>query len=52
MKETYENIKIMLTKQKYEEHRWKVCVDIKVFNMFQGQQSGYTKFSCFFMLMG
>ena len=47
MKETYENIEIMLTKLKYEEHRWKVCVDIKVLNMLQGQQSEYTKFPCF-----
>ena len=46
MKETYENIEIMLTKLKYEEHGWKVCVDIKVLNMLQCQHSGYTKFAC------
>ena len=33
-------------KLKYHDHAWKVCVDIKVLNMLQGQQSGYTKFPC------
>ena len=35
---------ILLTKLKYDEHGWKICVDIKVLNMLQGQQSKYTKF--------
>ena len=46
MKESYENMEILLTKLKYHNHAWKVCVDIKVLNMLQGQQSGYTKFPC------
>jgi len=46
MKESYENMKILLDKLKYLDHAWKVCVDIKVLNMLQGQQSGYTKFPC------
>ena len=36
MKETYENIEVMLIKLKYDKHGWKVCVDIKVLNMLQG----------------
>ena len=44
MKESYENMEILLTKLKYHDHAWKVWVDIKVLNMLQGQQSGYTKF--------
>ena len=47
MQESYENMEILLTKLKYHDHAWKVCVDIKVLNMLQGQQSGYTKFPCF-----
>ena len=41
MKKIYENIEIMFTKLKYEEHGWKVCVDIEAHNMLQSQQSGY-----------
>ena len=48
MKESYENMEILLTKLKYHDHAWKVCVDIKVLNMLQGQQSGYIKFRCLF----
>ena len=47
MKKTYENIEVMVTKLKYDEHGWKVLVDIKVLNILQGQQSRYTKFLCF-----
>ena len=39
-------MEILLTKLKYHDHAWKVCVNIKVLNMLQGQQSGYTKFPC------
>ena len=46
LKESYETMKILLTKLKYTDHAWKVCVDTKVLNMLQGQQSGYTKFPC------
>ena len=46
LKESYETMKILLTKLKYTDQAWKICVDIKVLNMLQGQQSGYTKFPC------
>ena len=49
MKITYENIEIMLTKLKYDEHGWKVCIDIKVLNMLQSQKSGYTKCPSFYV---
>lgn len=32
---------------KYNEHNWEVCGDFKMVNFLLGQQSGYTKFSCF-----
>ncbi|KRZ05510.1 hypothetical protein T11_3579 [Trichinella zimbabwensis] len=47
LKETYENLEIILQKIKYEEHMWQVCGDFKVLCMLLGQQSGYTKFPCF-----
>ena len=48
MKKTYENIEIILTNLKYDEHGWKVYVNIKVLNVFHGEQSGYKKFPCLF----
>ena len=32
---------------KYEEHKWIICVDIKMANFLLQEQSGYTKFPCF-----
>ena len=47
MKESYENMKILLSKLQYSTHTWKICVDFKVLNMILGQQSGFTKYPCF-----
>lgn len=47
MKETYENLKIMLDNIMYSEHQWKLCGDLKVSGMLLGQQSGFTKLPCF-----
>ena len=37
MKESYENMKILLSKLQYSTHMWKICVDFKVLNMLLGQ---------------
>lgn len=47
LKETYENLHLMLEKVQYPLHKWIVCGDIKVLGMLLGQQGGYTKFPCF-----
>ena len=47
MKESYENIKLLLSKIQNSTHVWKICVDFKVLYMLLGQQSGFTKHSCF-----
>ena len=47
LKETYHNLKLLLEKVKYAEHKWQVCGDLKVIGMLLGQQSGYTKMPCF-----
>ena len=47
MKETYDNMKFLLDKIKYEFHKWVVCGDLKVISILLGQQAGYTKMSCF-----
>ena len=47
LKEKYETIKVILRMLKYNEHKWIICVDIKMVNFLLGQQSGYTKYPCF-----
>jgi hypothetical protein len=47
MKETYENLQVLLQKIRYEENRLDICGDPKVTAMLTGLQGGYTKFCCF-----
>ena len=46
MKESYESMKLMLGKIKYEEFKWKLCGDLKVVGLLLGMQLGYTKYCC------
>lgn len=50
LKEEYCNISLLLNKINYNDHRWQICVDLKMVNILLGQQSGYTKFPCFICL--
>lgn len=47
MKETYENLDMILQKINYAAHDWMLCGDLKVVCMLLGQQKGFTKFPCF-----
>jgi hypothetical protein len=47
VKETYENLRVLLHKIRYGEHRWNMYGDLKVVAMLTGLQGGYTKFCCF-----
>ena len=47
MKESYETIKLLLGKIKYDEFKWKLCGDLKVAAPLPGMQLGYTKYCCF-----
>jgi len=47
MKETYENMKFLLTMIQYEKYSWYICADLKVIAIVLGLQPGYTKFCCF-----
>ena len=47
MRETYENIKIVLSSIQYEKHDWLICADLKMLAILLGLQSGWTKFCCF-----
>jgi hypothetical protein len=45
--ESYETLKLVLEKIKYQEHEWQICGDLKVIGLLLGQQRGYTKCPCF-----
>ena len=47
MKESYENVKLLLEKINYEVHQWQICGDLKVIAIILGMQLGYTKYCCF-----
>jgi hypothetical protein len=47
MKETYENLQVLLQKIGHEEHRWNICTDLTVIVMLIVLPGGYTKFCCF-----
>jgi len=47
MKESYESMKLLLGKIKYDEFKWKLCGDLKVVALLLGMQLGYTKCCCF-----
>ena len=51
VKEEYPTIALVMNKIKYDEHKWVICVDLKMVNFLVGQQGGYTKYPCF-MFMG
>ena len=48
-KETYESVKRAL-QLIYEQHKWIVCVDLKMVCFLFGQQLGYTKYPCLLCL--
>ena len=47
MKESYESMKLLLGKIKYDEFKWKLCGDLKVVALLLRIQLGYTKCCCF-----
>jgi len=47
MKESYESMKLLLGKIKYDEFKWKLCGYLKVVALLIGMQLGFTKYCCF-----
>ena len=47
VKESYESIKILLGKIKYDEFKWNSRGDLEVVSLLLGKQLGYTKYCCF-----
>lgn len=50
LKETYDNMCVLLQTIKYDLHQWKICGDLKVIGMLMGMQAGFTKYCCFLCL--
>jgi hypothetical protein len=46
-KETYENMKEILSCMNYKIYQWHICSNLKVITILMGLQKSYTKFSCF-----
>jgi len=44
--ESYESMKLMLGKIKYDEFKLKLCGGLKVVALLLGMQLGYTKYCC------
>lgn len=47
MKENYKNMEILRDSIKYNEHKWKVCCDLKVTNILRGMKGGFPHLFCF-----
>ena len=47
MRKSYETMKLLLGKIKYDEFKWRLCGDLKVVAMLLGMQLRYTKYCCF-----
>ena len=47
VKETHDNIKVLLKCINYNQHQWQLCSDLKVVALVMGLQLGYTKYCCF-----
>ena len=50
VKKDYPTIALVMNKIKYDEHKWVICVDLKMVNFLLGQ-GGYTKYPCFICLL-
>lgn len=49
-KETYESVKYLLESVNYENHKWRICCDLKMVALLCGLQGGFTKNMCFICL--
>lgn len=47
MKESYENMRVLLEHIRYNDYVWPICGDLKVIALLLGLQLGYTKYCCF-----
>ena len=50
LKESYDNMELLLEAIKYSEYQWSQCRDLKVIGLLMGMQAGFTKYCCFLCL--
>ena len=50
LKESYDNMELLLEAIKYCEYQWSLCGDLKVIGLLMGMQAGFTKYCCFLCL--
>lgn len=46
-KEDYDSFENLFKFIKYDEHKWKICCDLKVVNIVCGLKSGFPNFMCY-----
>ena len=46
LKESYDNVELLLEAIKYSEYQWSLCGDLKVIGLFMGMQAGSPKYCC------
>ena len=50
LKESYDNMELLLEANKYSEYQWSLCEDIWIIGLLMGMQAGFTKYCCFLCL--
>ena len=50
LKESYNNMELLLEAMKYSEYQWSLCGDLKVIGLLMSMQAGFTKYCCFLCL--
>ena len=50
LKESYDNMELLLEAIKYCEYQWSLCGDVKVIGLLMDMQAGFKKYSCFLCL--
>ena len=50
LKESYDNMELLLEAIKYSEYQWSLCGNLKVIGLLMGMQAGFTKYCCFLCL--
>ena len=50
LKESYDNMELLLEAIEYSEYQWSLCGDLKVIGLLMGMQAGFTKYCCFLCL--
>ncbi|XP_076342444.1 uncharacterized protein LOC143242821 [Tachypleus tridentatus] len=50
LKESCNNMELLLEAVKYNQYQWSLCGDLKVIGLLMGMQAGFTKYCCFLCL--